>query len=75
MTHDILIKGGQVIDGTGSSAKYADVAIKDGIIVEIGKTDGQAEQEIDAEGQTVSRVLGTRCGSRWPGMHRIDLPP
>ena len=34
MTHDILIKGGQVIDGTGSSAKYADVAIKDGIIVE-----------------------------------------
>jgi len=54
MTHDILIKGGQVIDGTGSSAKYADVAIKDGIIVEIGKTDGQAEQEIDAEGQTVT---------------------
>ena len=48
MTHDILIKGGRVVDGTGSSAKYADVAIKDGIIVEIGKTDGQAEQEIDA---------------------------
>jgi len=54
MTHDILIKGGRVVDGTGSSAKYADVAIKDGIIVEIGKTDGQAEQEIDAEGQTVT---------------------
>ncbi|GIT60720.1 MAG: hypothetical protein Ct9H300mP20_05470 [Gammaproteobacteria bacterium] len=32
MTHDILIKGGQVVDGTGSEAKYADVAIKDGII-------------------------------------------
>ena len=43
MTHDILIKGGQVVDGTGSDAKYADVAIKDGIIAEIGKIDGQAE--------------------------------
>ena len=46
MTHDILIKGGQVVDGTGSEAKYADVAIKDGIIAEIGKIDGQAEHEI-----------------------------
>ena len=54
MTHDILIKGGQVVDGTGSEAKYADVAIKDGIIAEIGKVDGQAEHEIDAEGQTVT---------------------
>ena len=54
MTHDILIKGGQVVDGTGSEAKYADVGIKDGIIAEIGKVDGQAEHEIDAEGQTVT---------------------
>ncbi|GIT33139.1 MAG: hypothetical protein Ct9H300mP3_06700 [Gammaproteobacteria bacterium] len=54
MTHDILIKGGQVVDGTGSEAKYADVAIKDGIIAEIGKVDGKAEHEIDAEGQTVT---------------------
>ncbi|GIT32553.1 MAG: hypothetical protein Ct9H300mP3_00840 [Gammaproteobacteria bacterium] len=52
MTHDILIKGGQVVDGTGSEAKYADVAIKDGIIAKIwGKIDGQAEHEIDAEGR------------------------
>ena len=29
MTNDILIKGGQVVDGTGASARYADVAIKD----------------------------------------------
>ena len=54
MTHDILIKGGQVVDGTGSEAKYADVAIKDGIIAEIGKVAGQAEHEIDAEGQPVT---------------------
>ena len=39
MTHDILIKGGQVVDGTGTSAKYADVAIKEGVITEIGEID------------------------------------
>ena len=54
MTNDILIKGGQVVDGTGASARYADVAIKDGIVTEIGKIDGKAEQEIDADGQTVT---------------------
>ena len=54
MTNDILIKGGQVVDGTGASARYADVAIKDGIVTEIGKIDGKAELEIDANGQTVT---------------------
>ena len=54
MTNDILIKGGQVVDGTGASAKYADVAIKDGIVTEIGKIDGKAKHEINAEGQTVT---------------------
>ena len=52
--HDILIKGGRVVDGTGSAAKNADVAIKDGIITEIGEIDGQAKHEIDSEGQTVT---------------------
>ena len=54
MSHDILIKGGRVVDGTGSESIYADVAIKDGIIAEIGKVEGQAEYQIDAEGQTVT---------------------
>ena len=69
MAHDILIKGGQVVDGTGCEAKYADVAIKDGIIAEIGKVDGQAEYEIDAEGQTVTPGIRrysytSRCSNR-----------
>ena len=54
MTHDILIRGGQVVDGTGTSAKYDDVAIKDGIVTEIGKIEGKAKHEINAEGQTVT---------------------
>ena len=47
MTQDIIIRGGQLVDGTGSSSKHADVAIKDGIITEIGKVDGKSEYEID----------------------------
>ncbi|MFL2697858.1 MAG: amidohydrolase family protein [Gammaproteobacteria bacterium] len=54
MEHDILIKDGIVVDGTGASAKLADVAISNGIITDVGKIDGKAKEIIDAEGQTVT---------------------
>ena len=46
---DILITGGDVIDGTGAPARRADVAIRDGRIaaIEPDRGDG-AEQIIDA---------------------------
>ena len=34
---DIVIKGGRVIDGTGSPSFFADVAVKDGKIAAVGK--------------------------------------
>ena len=37
---DIVIRGGTVIDGTGAPARTADVAINDGVIVEVGQVDG-----------------------------------
>ena len=35
--HDLVIRGGQVIDGTGTSARQADIAIDNGIITEVGE--------------------------------------
>jgi N-acyl-D-aspartate/D-glutamate deacylase len=53
MAADIVIRGGDVIDGTGSPRRRADVAIKDGRISAIG--DGLAgDRTLDATGQIVS---------------------
>jgi len=54
MTYDIVIRGGSIVDGTGSEAVPGDLAIKDGLIAAIGKIDGEGAQEIDATGMIVS---------------------
>jgi N-acyl-D-amino-acid deacylase len=52
--HDLVIRGGTVVDGSGSPARTADVAVTDGVIVEVGKVDGRASREIDADGALVT---------------------
>lgn len=52
--HDLLIRGGTVIDGSGRAGFTADVAIKDGLISEVGQVTGAAHQEIDADGAIVT---------------------
>jgi N-acyl-D-amino-acid deacylase len=54
MAYDLVIKNGMVVDGTGFSRYRADVAVKDGVIAEIGKVTGAAETTIDAEGRFVA---------------------
>ncbi len=52
---DMIIRGGRVIDGTGSPACYADIGIRDGRIAAIGELSGaQARQAIDAGGKIVA---------------------
>ena len=53
--HDLVITNGMVVDGTGRSARRADVAISDGLITEVGDLSSQqAQRTIDAEGHIVS---------------------
>ena len=53
--YDVLIKGGRVIDGTGSPWKKADVGISGESISKIGKIpESDAETVIDAGGLVVS---------------------
>jgi N-acyl-D-amino-acid deacylase len=54
MAFDLVIKNGMVVDGSGFSRYRADVAVKDGTIVEIGKIRGAAAATIDADGLYVA---------------------
>lgn len=51
---DLLIRGGSVIDGTGAPRVTADVGIRDGRIVEIGRIGSSAKRTIEADGLIVS---------------------
>jgi N-acyl-D-amino-acid deacylase len=53
--YDVLIVNGRIIDGTGNPWYYADIAIKDGKIAWIGRSDGVTASEIvDAGGLYIS---------------------
>ncbi|MDT9597880.1 N-acyl-D-amino-acid deacylase family protein [Sphingosinicella rhizophila] len=52
--YDIVIRGGRVLDGGGNPWVRADVAIKDGRIVQVGTVTGKGAQEIDAKGRYVA---------------------
>jgi N-acyl-D-aspartate/D-glutamate deacylase len=49
-----VIRGGQIVDGTGSEPVPGDLAIDDGLITEVGVVRGVGSQEIDAEGHMVT---------------------
>ncbi len=52
---DMIIRGGEVVDGTGRARYRADVAVDNGVITEIGDLGGRrADRVIDAEGHVVS---------------------
>ncbi|MEX0839913.1 MAG: amidohydrolase family protein [Parvibaculum sp.] len=52
--HDLIIRGGTLVDGTGAPARIADVAIDNGIVTEVGSVTGTARREIDATGLVVT---------------------
>ena len=53
--YDVVIYNGRLIDGSGNPWLYADVAIRNGKIVKIGKIDPKsAKRSIDAKGMAVA---------------------
>src|ERR1700744_5559790 len=51
--YDLILRGGNLADGTGTSIREADVAVKDGRIAAIGAIVGEGAEEIDARGKLV----------------------
>src|SRR5713101_4053786 len=51
---DLVIKGGQVLDGTGAPGRTADIAVLDGLIATVGRVDDSATRVIDADGALVT---------------------
>ena len=52
--HDIVIRGGTIIDGTGKASFTGDVAIAGDSIAAVGGKQGPARREIDETGVTAA---------------------
>ena len=52
--HDLVIRGGTVVDGTGAPRFVADVAVDGGVITVIGNISAASREEIDATGYVVT---------------------
>jgi len=51
---DLVVRGGTVVDGTGGAPRTADVAVRDGVVVEVGRVTDRARRVIDADGALVT---------------------
>jgi N-acyl-D-aspartate/D-glutamate deacylase len=54
MAHDLVIRGGTIVDGTGGTPYQGDIAIDNGLITSVGTVDGKGREEIDATGKIVT---------------------
>ena len=54
MNHDIVVKDGLIVDGTGAAPYHGDVAIDGDTITQVGKVEGTGTKTIQADGKAVS---------------------
>ena len=72
--YDTILQGGRVLDGTGSPALEADVAIRDGLIAAVGDLDGAAAGTIlDVTGLYVSPGFIDTHSHAGPGLATEEL--
>ena len=60
--HDLVIKGGTLVDGTGASPTTADVAVDDGRITDVGRLDDDIRGERRAGEGLLHVVVGLHRG-------------
>ena len=67
MKLDVKILGGNVYDGNGREAYVADVGIRDGVIVDVGRISTTSRRTINAGWRHVdARVCRFTHTLRWP---------
>jgi N-acyl-D-amino-acid deacylase len=54
MSHDLVIRNGTIVDGTGRKGYIGDIAIDKDRIVQVGDVAGKGTREINADGKTVT---------------------
>ncbi len=52
--HDLVLRGGSVVDGTGAKPRTADVAVTNGVVTEVGAVSGTGRREVQADGALVA---------------------
>ena len=54
MAHDLVIRGGTIVDGTGSPGATGDVAVDGDRLTQVGGRAGSGRREIEADGLVVA---------------------
>ena len=75
MSHDLVITGGTVVDGTGAAPLGADVAITDGRITEVGAVSGPAARRIDADRAEAIRASTLFVDEVLPAVRDLTTAP
>src|SRR5687767_2836519 len=52
--HELVIRAGTVVDGSGAPGRTADVAVDGGRITVVGRVEGRGAREVDADGALVT---------------------
>jgi N-acyl-D-amino-acid deacylase len=51
---DLVLKNARIVDGTGTPWFFGDVGVKNGVIVNIGRSSQKSQQTVDVQGRVVS---------------------